>query len=228
MSKLKDSRRIKILLAVVLLSAAFLALRFFHVDFSDFTVASFKEKIDSFGIWGPVVYILLYVLRPLVLFPASVFSAAAGAAWGINGLAYMLIGANLSSSVEFLIARYYARQPVQRLVQGKLDGISQGIEKNGFVTVLLIRLIPNVPWDIQNLALGLTKVRFRDYALATFVGILPGSLALVYFGSSFIRVLMDPKHFWEILVAFVILGGLYFLQCILTKKQISGPAKPTD
>ena len=85
--------------------------------------------------------------------------------------------------------------------------------------MLLIRLIPNVAWDIQNLGLGLTKVKFRDYALATFIGILPGSFALVYFGSSFISVITNPKNFWKIIVAFIIFGAVYYLQQFLRKKQ---------
>jgi uncharacterized membrane protein YdjX (TVP38/TMEM64 family) len=213
----------KLIGILIALITVFLVLRGFNVDFSGVTVQSFKEKIDSFGIWGPVIYIILYVLRPLILFPAAVFSASAGAIWGLKGLAYLLIGANLSAIAEFLIARYSAREFVEKLIKGKFSSIDQAVEKKGFVTVLLIRLIPNVAWDIQNLALGLTKVKFRDYALATFIGILPGSFALVYFGSSFISVLTNPRNFWKIMVAFIIFGAVYYLQQFLSKKQSKEP-----
>ncbi|PIQ89356.1 MAG: TVP38/TMEM64 family protein, partial [Candidatus Omnitrophica bacterium CG11_big_fil_rev_8_21_14_0_20_42_13] len=208
----------KLGIVVAVLAAIFLTLRYFNVDFSNITVESFKEKIDSFGIWGPVIYIILYVFRPLILFPAAVFSASAGAIWGLKGLIYLLIGANLSAIAEFIIARYFAREAVEKLIKGKFSGIDKQIEKRGFITVLLIRLIPNVAWDIQNLALGLTKVKLRDYVLATLIGILPGSFALVYFGSSFISVITDPKNFWKIIVAFLILGAVYYLQRVLRKK----------
>ena len=226
MGKLKSSPWLKLFLVITFLAVIFIALRFFNVDFSKITVESFKEKIDSFGIWGPVIYIVLYVLRPLILFPAAVFSASAGAIWGLQGLLYLLIGANLSAIAEFIIARYFAREAVEKLIKGKFNSIDQAVEKNGFVTVLLIRLIPNVAWDIQNLALGLTKVKFRDYALATLIGILPGSFALVYFGSSFISVITNPKHFWKIIVAFVIFGAVYYLQQLLRKKQNKDPITP--
>jgi uncharacterized membrane protein YdjX (TVP38/TMEM64 family) len=219
MGKLKSSPWLKLFLVIAFLAVIFFALRFFNVDFSKITVESFKEKIDSFGIWGPVIYIVLYVFRPLILFPAAVFSASAGAIWGLKGLIYLVIGANLSAIAEFLIARYFARETVEKFIKGKLSGVDQHIEKNGFVTVLLIRLIPNVPWDVQNLALGLTKVKFRDYFLATLIGILPGSFALVYFGSSFISVITDPKNFWKIIVAFLIFGAVYYLQWFLKKRQ---------
>ncbi|HCI43997.1 MAG TPA: TVP38/TMEM64 family protein [Candidatus Omnitrophica bacterium] len=226
MGKLKSSPWLKLFLVITFLAVIFIALRFFNVDFSKITVESFKEKIDSFGIWGPVIYIVLYVLRPLILFPAAVFSASAGAIWGLQGLLYLLIGANLSAIAEFIIARYFAREAVEKLIKGKFNSIDQAVEKNGFVTVLLIRLIPNVAWDIQNLALGLTKVKFRDYVLATLIGILPGSFALVYFGSSFISVITNPKHFWKIIVAFIIFGAVYYLQQLLRKKQNEEPVTP--
>lgn len=85
--------------------------------------------------------------------------------------------------------------------------------------MLLVRLIPNVAWDIQNLALGLTKVKFRDYFSATFIGIMPASFALVYFGSSFISVLTNPKYFWKILVAISLLVLLYCLQRFYKNRQ---------
>ncbi len=219
MDRSKKNPWVKLLIAAVFIVAVFAALRYFRVDFSGITIESFKEKINSFGIWGPVIYIVLYVFRPLILFPAAIFSASAGAIWGLQGLVYLLIGANLSAAAEFIIARYFAREAVEKLIKGKLSGVDQHIEKNGFVTVLLIRLVPNVPWDIQNLALGLTKVKFRDYALATIIGILPGSFALVYFGSSFISVITDPKNFWKIIVAFLIFGAVYYFQQSLKKKQ---------
>lgn len=216
----------KLLIVALVLGGIFLALRFFNVDFSGITVESFKEKIDSFGIWGPVIYIVLYVFRPLILFPAAIFSASAGAIWGLQGLIYLIIGANLSAIAEFLIARYFAREMVEKLIKGKFSSVDKAVEHRGFITVLLVRLIPNVAWDIQNLALGLTKVKFRDYVLATFIGILPGSFALVYFGSSFISVITNPKHIWKIIVAFVIFGAVYYLQQFLRKKQNAVVSKP--
>ena len=215
----QNSPWFKLISIVAVLTILFLTLRFSGVDFSAITVESFKEKINSFGIWGPVIYIILYVLRPLILFPAAIFSASAGVIWGLQGLLYLLIGANLSAIAEFIIARYFARKAVERLIKGKFRQIDQAVEKNGFMTVLFVRLIPNVAWDIQNLALGLTKVKFRDYILATLIGILPGSFALVYFGSSFISVITNPKNFWKIIVAFIIFGAVYYLQGILKKKE---------
>lgn len=209
----------KLLLIVIAGVISLIVVRSLKIDFSQITVEKFKETIESWGIWGPVAYIVFYIMRPLILFPAAILSASAGAIWGLKGFLYLQIAANLSANAEFFMARYFARGTVEKFLQGKLGEIDKAIVKRGFLTVLLIRLIPNVAWDIQNLGLGLTKVRFRDYFLATLIGILPGSFALVYFGASLISVLADPKHFWKILLAFVIIGGVFFLQQYLRKRQ---------
>jgi len=219
MMKRLKSPWIKLLFVVIFFSAAYLTLRRFDIDFSQITAEGFKEKIDSFGIWGPVAYIIFYILRPLILFPAAILSASAGVIWGLKGFIYLQIAANISATVEFLIARYFARDAVSKLIKGKISNIDQAIEKHGFLTVLFIRLIPNVAWDIQNLGLGITRVKFRDYFLATLIGIVPGSFALVYFGSSIISVLANPKNLWMIIVAVLILVSVYFLQNYLRKRQ---------
>jgi len=216
---LKKSHAPKIIIAGVILGGIFFALKYFGVDFSNITIESFKAKIDSLGVWGPIVYIVFYVIRPLVLFPAAVLSASAGVIWGVKGLIYLLIGAYISAFAEFLIARYVARDSIERLLKGKAAHFDKVIEKNGFIAVLLIRLIPNLPWDVQNLGLGLTKVKFRDYILATVIGILPGSFVLVYFGSSFISVLTNPQHFWKIILAFGLFGALWLIQRKLRKTK---------
>lgn len=209
---------LKLILGVSAVVAAFFAFQGFGIDFSQITVETFKEKIHHLGIWGPILYIVFYILRPLILFPAAVLSASAGVIWGLKGFLYLQIAANLSAIGEFLFARYFAREAIEKFLKGKINTIDRAIEKRGFATVLFIRLIPNVAWDMQNLALGLTKVRFKDYGLATLIGIIPGSFALVYLGSSFISVLTNPKHLWKIITAFIILGAVYYFQHTLRKR----------
>jgi uncharacterized membrane protein YdjX (TVP38/TMEM64 family) len=215
----KKNPWIKLVIGIFVLTALFLLVRGFHIDFSQITPEKFKETINGFGIWGPVIYIVFYIARPLILFPAALLSASAGVIWGVKGFIYLLIAANLSAVGEFLVARYLAREPVEKLLKGKIGNFDEAIEKRGFVTVLLIRLIPNLPWDFQNLGLGLTKVKFHDYFWATFIGIMPGSFALVYFGSSFISVLTNPKNLWKIGVAVLLFVLVFWLQKFLKNRK---------
>lgn len=216
---MKKNPWVKLLIGIAVLTAVFMLVRALHVDFSQITPEKFKETIDGFGIWGPIIYIVFYIARPLILFPAALLSASAGVIWGLEGFFYLMIAANLSAVGEFLIARYLAREMVEKFLKDKVGKLDEAIEERGFITVLLIRLIPNLPWDVQNFGLGLTKVKFRDYFLATFIGIMPGSFALIYFGSSFISVLTNPKNFWKIGVAVLIFVFVYWLQKFLRDRK---------
>ncbi|MCF7907455.1 MAG: TVP38/TMEM64 family protein [Candidatus Omnitrophica bacterium] len=210
----------KTIFIVAALVVVIIVLRAVNVDFSNISEEKFKNWIESLGIWGPLAYIVLYILRPLILFPAAVFSAVAGIIWGTGlGFLILLIAANLSATVEFIFARYAARQIIERHLGQRAATLDKKIQKHGFVTVLLIRLIPNLAWDIQNLTLGLTSLKLRDYFLATLIGIIPGSFALVFFGASFIKVIYNPKNVWILGVAILIFAGIYYSKKYIAKKH---------
>ena len=109
------------------------------------------------------------------------------------------------------------REAVIRLLKGHLATVDERIGANGFVTVLMIRLIPNVPFDMQNYGLGFSRVRFGPYALATLLGVIPGSFAFVYLGYS----LTDPKQLWKLGVAVFLIIGLIILQRRLKSRRPS-------
>lgn len=210
----------KVLLILLISAAVFLTLRLLNINFSALKEAEFKEWVKALGFWSPAIYIAVYILRPLIFFPASILSATAGIIWGpALGFFYLQIAANLSSAAEFLIARYFARDLIEKYLKGKFSNLDAKIRDNGFLTVLLIRLVPNVAWDIQNFGLGLTKVKPRDYFLATFIGIMPGSFAFVFFGASLIKVLFNPRNFWVIAAAILFFIGIFYLQKALKKQQ---------
>lgn len=214
---------VKISMVIAVLAVMFIVLRSFNIDFSNMSEESFKSWVESLGVWGPVIYIIVYVFRPLILFPAGVLSATAGVIWGpLIGFLYLQIAANISSTVEFLFARYFGRELVEKHLKGKMQNLDEKIEKHGFLTVLVIRLIPNFPWDVQNLSMGLTKVKFRSYFFATLIGIMPGSFAFVFMGASLIKVLFDPKNIWMIGVGVLIFFALYKLQQRLKKHNDVG------
>lgn len=216
----------KVLLIVLIIGTIFLILRSLGVDFSRVSAEEIKARVESLGFWGPIIYIIVYVFRPLILLPAAIFSASAGVIWGLEGFIYVQIGANISAAVEFFIGRYFARELVQKYLRGKISRVDESIKKHGFITVLLVRIIPNLPWDVQNLSLGLTKVKFRDYFFATLIGIMPASFALVYGGDAIIKVLTDSKNFWMIIFAALIFIGVFFLQKCLRRKKTKEMRRP--
>lgn len=147
-------------------------------------VPAFAETVDGLGVWGPVVFILGYAVATVAFIPGALLTLAAGAIFGLaEGTLYVFIGATLGACLAFLVARYIARSAVERRIEGneKFAAIDQAVGREGRKIVFLMRLSPVFPFNLLNYSLGLTKVRFLDYALAC-VGMLPGTFLYVYYG----------------------------------------------
>jgi uncharacterized membrane protein YdjX (TVP38/TMEM64 family) len=138
----------------------------------------FAEWVDGLGFWGPAVFIAGYVVTTVAFIPGAVMTLAAGAVFGLpKATAYVLTGATLGSAVAFLFSRHLAREAVAARVAGnaRFAAIDRAVGTQGFKMVLLMRLSPVFPYNLLNYSLGLTTVRFTDYALAS-IGMLPGTL----------------------------------------------------
>ena len=189
------------------------------VDGSQMTVEHFQALIESFGLLGPLVYMFIFIVAPYALIPAVLLAVAAGMIWGLKGFVYLQIAANLAAVLEFLVARHWARDYITKRIKWNTHKFDRALEKHGFIAVLLIRLIPNVIWNVQNLGLGLTKVKFRDYFWGTFFGIMPYSFAVVYFGSSSWDVWQDPNNLWKFALSIGILILIFGLQKLFRSKK---------
>lgn len=144
----------------------------------------FATWVGGLGLWGPAVFIVAYSLAVVAFVPASLLTLAAGAIFGIQaGTAYVFVAATVGSSLAFLVSRYLARGAVEHRLAGneRFRAIDRAVGEQGRKIVLLLRLSPVFPFNLLNYALGLTRVRFGDYALAS-VGMLPGTLLYVYSG----------------------------------------------
>lgn len=147
-------------------------------------IPAFAEWVDSLGIWGPVAFILGYMVAAVAFVPGALLTLAAGAIFGLaKGTAYVFIGATLGACSAFLVGRYGARRFVEKKIEDseKFAAIDRAVGKNGLKIVFLLRLSPAFPFNLLNYALGLTKVRFVDYAIAC-LGMLPGTFLYVYYG----------------------------------------------
>jgi len=105
-----------------------------------------------------------------------------GVAWGS---VYVSIGATLGATAAFLVGRYFARAWVTAKIEGseKFAAIDRAVGDEGWKIVGLTRLSPVFPFTLLNYAFGLTRVRLRDYVLASWIGMLPGTVMYVYLGS---------------------------------------------
>jgi uncharacterized membrane protein YdjX (TVP38/TMEM64 family) len=144
------------------------------------------EWIREAGAIGVGVYALVYVLATLLFLPGSILTAGAGFAYGpLWGTLLVSPVSVLAATLAFILGRSLARDWISRRVQGHphFAAIDRSIGESGFKIILLLRLSPIFPFNLLNYALGLTRVRLRDYVLASFVGMLPGTFLYVYVGS---------------------------------------------
>ncbi len=147
---------------------------------------AFTRRIQELGALGVLLFILGYALATVAFVPGSLLTLAAGAVYGIGrGTVIVLFAATIGASLAFLVARYLARSAVEKRLSGheKFSAIDRAVGRQGFKIVLLLRLSPVFPFNALNYALGLTRVRFRDYLLAS-IGMLPGTLLYVYYGKA--------------------------------------------
>jgi uncharacterized membrane protein YdjX (TVP38/TMEM64 family) len=142
--------------------------------------------LEELGPWGAVLLALIYILATVLGVPGTILSLGAGFAFGVVvGTIVISIGSTLGAAAAFLVGRYLARGLVeQRLGNSpRLRAIDQAVAAHGFKIVLLTRLSPAFPFNVLNYAFSLTRVSFRDYVLASWIGMLPGTVMYVYLGS---------------------------------------------
>ena len=188
-----------LLLAVAIGIVIWLSRSVFEVEAEDL-----RSWIVSFGLWAPVMYIIVYTIRPLLFFPASVLSIAGGLAFGAwMGTLYTIMGATLGAMLSFLVAKSVGKSIVTKEWTGNAAKFQAQMEHNGFLYVLLFRLIPVINFDLISYMAAIAKVRFTSFAFATLIGIIPGTFAYNFLGSSFLS--KNPKIIAAAVVVFIIL-----------------------
>jgi uncharacterized membrane protein YdjX (TVP38/TMEM64 family) len=178
------SKTLKISLATVLLGMVVLA--FILLPMREWMVAM-VGWVRSLGSLGVAIYALIYIGATVLVLPASVLTLAAGFLYGpLWGTLLISPVSVLSSTLAFLLGRSVAREWIQRRIaqNSRFAAVDNAVAENGFKIVFLLRLSPIFPFALLNYALGLTRVRLRDYVLASFLGMLPGTFLYVYLGSS--------------------------------------------
>ncbi|OGX29158.1 MAG: hypothetical protein A3B78_02085 [Omnitrophica WOR_2 bacterium RIFCSPHIGHO2_02_FULL_67_20] len=198
-----------LLILVPLAAAAVWGLSAMGVDVAHLSPERLRAAVLSYGVWAPLAYFAIFG-QPFVPLPGSVMLALAGVVFGKGwGALAGLAGATLRASATFLLARLLGRDAVARLLpRGRITRLNERIGQHAFNAVLLIRLIPNVPFDMQNYGLSFSRVRFGPYVLATALGLAPASIAYAYLGDS----LTDLAQFWKLLGAVCLVAALVIAQ----------------
>ncbi len=146
---------------------------------------SFQAWVAGLGVWGPIAFIAGYVVATVAFAPGAVLTLAAGGIFGVvQGSIVVFVGATLGASAAFLAARHLVRRNIEQRVAGdaRFAAVDAAIAREGRRIVFLLRLSPVFPFNLLNYALGLTRIGFGDYFLAS-IGMIPGTILYVYLGA---------------------------------------------
>jgi uncharacterized membrane protein YdjX (TVP38/TMEM64 family) len=142
--------------------------------------------VEQLGPWGPVFFVLIYIVAAVLFVPGSALTLGAGAVFGVGlGSILVSISATLGATAAFLVGRYFARDWVAKKIEGNASfaAIDRAVAAEGWKIVGLTRLSPAFPFTLLNYAFGLTRVSLRDYVIASWIGMMPGTVMYVYIGS---------------------------------------------
>ena len=174
-----------------------------------------QNFIEQFGDYAPIIFLLLASILPIFLFPPGIFSVIGGLLFGFKLGAFLtIIAAIIYTNIMFLISRYFARNKIENFLEKRLT-LKQynrifGLNDNKLATFLIIcRLIPILPNSIVSYSYGLTRISFKHYFMANLIGLIPGRLIWLNFGSKLNNIWSLEFLMAAILIiAFVAIGAI--------------------
>lgn len=208
----KKNKILKSSLFILWISIVLIVVYFYlnsNLSFKDY-LFHIQNFIQSYGYWGPLILILLSVIRPLIFFPATILTIASGALFGnFLGFIYIMIGENLSANLSYIVGKYFGGHlPEKFSSKNKMfSKMDCKFRENGFFTVFTMRLI-YFPFDFVGYLSGMCKIKQKEFALGTFIGIIPGVATFIFLGSSF----FDPVN--------LIFATLFFIIGLIISKYL--------
>jgi uncharacterized membrane protein YdjX (TVP38/TMEM64 family) len=195
-----------------LITASLLLLYLFSINFSQQVIFNDLSQIFN-SPFGPVIYILTYVFRAFISFPATVITVLGTAIFGFwPGLALILVGSNLSSVVAYFLGKTVFSHFVDHN-----KGLVTSLKENSFLTVLIARFT-FFPYDLLSYISGFLRINFKSFIVATAIGSIPGSLAFASLGAS-LSSINDIDNF-KIDYPYLLLGLILFLGSLILSKII--------
>ncbi len=184
------------------------------------------DFLESLGLWGPLVYVVAYIVGTLFFLPGLALTAVSGVFGSLWGTVYVSIASTIGASLAFLLARTALRPTVQGWARENpvFRKIDEGVETHGWRMLMITRLVPVFPFNFQNYAYGLTRINFWTYVLLSWLFMLPGTAGYVIAFSSIKDGGGDPGSTMRILaVAALLFVALSFVPRVLKKRyRIAG------
>lgn len=151
----------------------------------DHAIVAMKDRMSGLGVWGPMVFVLIYILATVLFVPGTILTIAAGTIFGlVVGMVTVSIGSTVGAALAFLISRYVARDKIAVIAgrNRRFAAIDRAIDEGGWKIVVLVRLSPVTPFSLENYLFGLTRICFWPYVLASWLAMIPGTFFYVYLG----------------------------------------------
>ncbi len=213
-NKKSDKKKIIALVAIVAIVLVLAKVTGFLDFISD--VDAMQSYFRSLGLLGYGIYLVLYIIIAVFMFPASVITVVSGIVFGpILGGLLALLGATIGATIAFIIAKYIARDYIVQKFEGNkfFDKIEKGVEENGTSFLILTRLVPVFPYNVQNYAYGVTNMSVVTFALVSLICMAPGAFIYAFMAGEIVTNGVSIK----LLVQFGVAGFILFLVSLIPK-----------
>ena len=183
-----------------------------------------QNWISALGIWGYLVFVLIYIAAVVAGIPGSAITIAGGVLFGsVVGIILVSIGSTVGASLAFLVARYFARDAIARWLSTKerFSRLDRLTEEQGAIIVAITRLIPIFPFNLLNYGFGLTRVRFWTYVFWSWLCMLPGTILYVVGTDAFANI-AKREISWVLIVVVLIALAVVATLGILARRKLKG------
>ncbi len=217
---MKKSTIVKILIVVVIAILLFVFRDYLDIE----KMLALVENIRD-NPFAPIIFVIIYAVSVTAIVPASALTLISGPIFGFwLGLLLTIIGSNLGCHLSYWIAKYLGEDAVKKMIKSEsfIENAKSQIEKNGFLFMMYARLIPLFPFAAVNYLSGIIGVRYRDYTIATFFGMLPGSFVYVYLSFSISDVSENPLG---IIVSVAVLLAFTVIVTVVKKRSAAKAIK---
>lgn len=216
--KERTNKIIKIILLVAILIISFFFIR-------KYSLVDIRNIINSYGKNGPIIYIALFSILPIFLFPVPILVLAAGIAFGLKwGTIYTVVASIINAILMYYIGRFIGRDYIENLIKNKLskklsNKLLSDNQKTLASVFFVLRLIPLVSYNLINFASGLTKIKLPIYILTTVIGILPGLIIFLNAGDKSLNVKSYGFLIAILLLVFLTVISSFILKWYLKREE---------
>jgi len=195
-----------VLITIIVLMRVFGLTKYISIQ----NIQKLNEWIKGFGSLGPIIYIAMYILSCVFFLPGIPITVLGGIAFGaFMGIIYVSMGSTLGATAAFLIARYAARSMVEDWIKKneRLSKIDEGVRKHGWRMLMITRLVPIFPFNVQNYVYGITNISLWTYVFVSWICMLPGAAAYVIAGGALVSGKGDIKK----TIMYLAIAGVFFV-----------------